>query len=712
MQPESFHPQRETEPVATPVEDVPQKKKVEVAFVDITHGVEDEIEEIASIKEMGESVSLVKLLKNMLAKDLLGGYTRHKQRLSLRNTINESNNPYVVDGSDSSSNAFKDALITRFTQLNDVEGSLIHKDAGEKQEVISEPEIMEKLRDAIQRYVEADTEDQEQLDRVAKEISEQILSKDHGSHALHHLNNVPQVAQELRTLRLHQEGVARLDYELEIIKGTASIGVRQDIKYGGIEKLVDRVEHSPVNFLVNKEVLGSAVAICSSIFSYLLRVSSVSVLTKTFVGFGWAGSALLAGAEKSKQMKDLRNIYMRRRAEGEDTKELGSSVSDMEQFSYQLRSAEDLKTGLSSTFYEQDGQTFKESLNEQNELREALLVLAEVEARIRISDRRRIDLIQYSHIDKIEEERTALDILRLKIKTDLKKLRPTSFNENDIIPFLDSRTELLATSLIGKRNGADPQSIAQRDAQFNRMRYKESAKSGVTGMFFSQVIGSIVSKAFVGVIGQRIVAVAGNGLKEVALRASEYVGENVGESVSDFSREAVPYSALNAKNELVKKIPNTERIFTLVSHPQQLLQMDKNVLIAENHSGQYDLIVQDKIICSDLVFDSKTGLTAESRKKLIEHSVPFCEQTIAIKDDESDDKSNHYLLTTIAAPLNQAGEVPNHPNGIQDINSLLSKNPDGILESPLTPKEIRTQAGLPADLPRDAFISQLANSTS
>src|SRR3989344_4462597 len=87
-----------------------------------------------------------------------------------------------------------------------------------------------------------------------------------------------------------------------------------------------------------------------------------------------------------------------------------------------MKSATGLADNLEQTLFEiREGVRQPKDLS-QEEFNQALARLAEIDSRVKLSDREKKDLISYSHVSKVVQERKRLDKLRAEAKIHLMKL--------------------------------------------------------------------------------------------------------------------------------------------------------------------------------------------------------------------------------------------------------------------------------------------------
>lgn len=121
----------------------------------------------------------------------------------------------------------------------------------------------------------------------------------------------------------------------------------------------------------------------------------------------------------------------------------------MEKFTYETKQAQDILNSLNINFSELGPDNIEQ-------LHQAINSLADLEARIRLSDQQKIDLIAFSSIVEVERERLALDLARARLKVTARRLvnsQKIDFAGNNFDDYLNTLVEAKAQELIGGDQG-------------------------------------------------------------------------------------------------------------------------------------------------------------------------------------------------------------------------------------------------------------------
>ena len=158
----------------------------------------------------------------------------------------------------------------------------------------------------------------------------------------------------------------------------------------------------------------------------------------------------------------------------------------METYRYETKDASVLTQELA--------EAFEDDLKNVDAFSEAISKLSDIEARIKLSDRHKIDLLSYSSGDLVEQERLNLDIVRAKAKVRLRQMHASgeiSLTEGETIDgFLAKSTDLQMETLTKGDTGIDGKNRA-----FLKMKMKRVAGAALKGLGSGFVIGGLFQEA-------------------------------------------------------------------------------------------------------------------------------------------------------------------------------------------------------------------------
>ncbi len=348
------------------------------------------------------------------------------------------------------------AVVERF--LNETD-DLLHKEAGEKKEILGtegEP-VKERIATLIKDFATGrlseenfaeertrvlaelrgiraagteralaelenrrDTMDKKQYKAEKQILLKELLDLSPKARGEIYADNLFAVAKQVKDRYDHGEKLEEMDLDFDLVIGEAKAGVRTEAHFDRVDRILDKMQKTRVG-------------------SYLANETAVATIYATTVGLvtrgaqsaarllAPIGSAVVAGGvaglREKKRFKEDRRTHARERAQGEQLPDDAPRRLEMEGLIYESRGAEDLRRELESVFFEvnKDGQREARDLT-QDEFDRALAVLADVNARVSLSDKHKLDLISYSHVSKVEKERLELDKLRALTRVHAGKL--------------------------------------------------------------------------------------------------------------------------------------------------------------------------------------------------------------------------------------------------------------------------------------------------
>ena len=624
-----------------------EKDRKKIVVVDISETVD------TASREAGEEVLtaphedfsgvrgwLRKLWKhNSIAEE----YKRLRKIGQVRKQIKETGNIYAGEaGSEAEAYEAKDAIVERF--ISEYEAETVHTAAGEKKVVIGSEEeseammeIKQEIRALISRFVNDDTFTErdfiEEKNRIlAKLRREQKQVLDGGKV---YADNLLEIAENLKASLGHEEGLERLDEELdeivnyELVLGKAKTGARTEAELGALGRLAKTVigEKWARKFSEGRGLLIPEIAVPAGVAVALSIAEKAGVglmrskITK-FATFG--ASALVAGGlvamRESRKLRAEKRHHTRQRAEGKEIGPNSPHREEMEQFTYQMRSANELADNLQGVLYQEDEEGKLETKKDLGlaEVDAALRQLAEIEARIRFSDSREVDLISYSDSRKVERERLRLDIARAKAKVDIKKiltelvdsgkidLGDQTVDEYVFVQLEEYKKEVLKTGA-GAEAGLEEQ-VEAKDRAFNKMKTKKAAWAFVKGAIIGVGVGAAVQEVGAFFSSNK------EGLVEHALKG---VWRFFGGEAAPMGPEA-HYTALGS---LVKYLGGEPTHMDMAMAHEAIINgghmsLPDGVDLTVNPDGSFNLVQGDQVLAEHLTANADGSLTAQTQEIL------------------------------------------------------------------------------------------------
>lgn len=486
-------------PEAVPPEASERKK---IVIVEASDAVEAEARDVADAKMTAspEELSGVSgFVKRIWKHNLFHEYYRQKEIGKARSQILETGNLYADETTDQARwDSEKAAIVERFTSEYE---EAVHRDAGEKplEQLGATPEANQVKAD-IQRIIReyaagrlddtAFTEERNRIFSALKGVKRDVVDK-----GVFFADNLHEVAKQAKQNVEHDTALDSLDLDFEVVVGKAKAGVRTEAQFNAVDRVVEKITSSKVGRFANETTIASGVALAYAAGVGLSRRIAGSKLAAwgTFGATALLGGGIAALRER-KRLEEERRQHFREMAKGKRfDPDRAPRRREMEEYRYETRNAADLCENLERSLYAYDGGR-RESRNlNEGEYREALGQLAEIEARIKISDRDKIDLISYSDAAKVEQERLRLDIARAEAKVALRRmaaanpgiLRQRSFDET-LASVADIR--------IGDLTNGD-EGIEDKNNLFKKMKRKRVAMAAVKGIATGLLIGGLAQEA-------------------------------------------------------------------------------------------------------------------------------------------------------------------------------------------------------------------------
>lgn len=577
-------------------------EKLRLAFVDNSKAIDDQAVDAGEVKmtvDKGKAGFFKKIWKHNLARN----YYRQKEINTARQQILETGNVFAAaGGSQVDFLSTQEAVISRF--MSDY-AEAIHQESGENRRIIGDkPEdktLNDSLRALIDDFAAGKLDEaglQEEKIRLLNSLSDFDLKADRAE--IGYADNLLEIAKQVKASANHQAGLVKLDYDLEIIVGRAASGVRTEAKYNQVDRILEKIGKTKIGALVNESTLGLAVAITTAAaVSFGQTTGQIAARALGGLGLGALLTGGLAAMRESQELKRERKQHSREMAQGKKFKKGDTRREEMEGFNYKTARSADLLTGLEINFGEADTEN-------QTEIKQVVANLADLEARIRLSDQQKIDLIAYSNLTKVEQERLQLDLSRARLKATLRRLtenKKLQFVNDDFDGYLNNLIEARAQELLGGDNG-----IREKDRLFNKMRKSRMVSTGVkaAGIGFA-----------VGLVFQEILSFFRpnqHGLVEGAIKGRQPVGE--GQSLT----------LLEKARSLIFGEPKLNQAQEVFQIGDNQFKMPAGTEIRLEDDGEYSIFSGGKKLIGDLELSADGQLSAESQAELAKQGIGWLSQ--------------------------------------------------------------------------------------
>ncbi|MDP3992736.1 MAG: glycosyltransferase [bacterium] len=579
----------------------PEPETYRVGIVDLDKSVESVARDVADEKMTAEKKEL-RGVKGFVSKiwrhNLFQAYYRNKEVAQARQKIISNKDLLANDGASRAEHEKEmGAIVDRFTSEYE---ELVHTEAGEQKEALENDEYGQQIKDEIIGLIkdyasetigEADLA--EEKTRLLSAI--QLVRPDLLGDGVLFADNITEIARAVKD-SLH-EGVSLdgLDSRIEIVLGEARSGARTEAKFNGVDRIVEKMKNHKIGQFVNETTAASAVAIALSVGQTLTRGVASRVLS--WVTFG--GSALVgagfAGIRENQRLKEERSQHARERATGKEIKPGSERREQMEKFQYDSRSASEMAATLEELLI-----GFESGAIDQATLEIAIAELANVEARNKLSDEQKIDLIKFSSTIDVERERLQLDIARAEMKAfirgQLTASPELSLPEGaDFDSYLDRLISAQITELTEGDEG-----IKDKDRLFDKMRHKQVAKAALKGLASGLIVGEVVHEIRGAITGEM----------------------TPGQWVLAYINDRLPHSDMSQAHE------------EIINAAGATIKLPENIQLEHNQNGTFNFIDSHtgNRVVEHVSFNDDGTLTDESKADLTHLGVRTTENTTHVSE--------------------------------------------------------------------------------
>jgi hypothetical protein len=554
----------------------------------------------------------------------LGKYRREATR-EIEESGNLLHHQGVVD------DETKTQVTMRFAHEYD---AVLHRQAGEHRTLVLDTNedgtpneqgtaLKEHIFDLIERYSRgefaSDTDFEEEKRRMMTAMVQQGLAQDHIGRGMLYADNLLQIAQNVnamaaqRRLAGENDSVREILRNADLVMGEARTGARTEIKESRVERITSRLTTLP---WVNESTVASAVTIAYSAAGWATR-SAAGALSTAILAPG-AAAGVWAGLRERRALNEERTQHARDMAQGKfEGQELTGRRAKLEQTRYETKSALDLRSQL-GILYDDEG-VLRLDPTDRDRFQEALAMISEVEARIHMSDRDRIDLISYSNVESVERERFDLDLSLAKAKVDLRHFIEDASDDElqallggNVTPEMMARiraadTDSLdfvmnpplegVTGLLQGQMAEFDQEVTAKDRVFRKLRRREVTKAVLVGTVIGMTIGTAVQEGMAVAIDDRQ-GVIESGLgwdndasSQTMVESLRQDGLGIGrsdwEDFSEFVRDPMAYNnnevttVSSIDGETIQLVADTSSIklpdgFTMEQHGQEFIVKGPN----------------------------------------------------------------------------------------------------------------------------------------
>ncbi len=489
----------------------------------------------------------------------------------------------------------------------------IHKEAGEKKVTLGKDELEEeatgdkaatkqlimdwatgKIDKAAFKAQEERLFHQLKGNQDDKEVKENVM----------HVSNLFEVAEQVKLAIKNQEFLENEDFEFDVVYGKSRAGVRSEEHFNKTERIMNKMLSSKVGQFANETTIAIALSCVAS-----LAVKSIATLPGKIVPI--LGTALISSgfAKKREEMEQIRKrtAHFREMAKGKAFDEKRMPVrAEMESTNYKTESAGDLLKNIDENL--KILETNGEKLTSQ-ELNSIFAELSKLEALVRLSDRRRIDMITYSDSTKVVEERKNLDIKGRLIKDALRKVFENGGNSIPNGLDFDKYFDSLATTEENRMINEENTGIDAKDRDFNKIKSEKGNKAAWRAFKTGIIVGTTfqeVSSLFTGRVGV---------IEDIAHEIKGTGGVAAGVGVEDLTMAA--YVKHLIQGDLPKvNIGNIHEVLVGGNH----IKLPEGVNMVKNPDGTYNLVGSGGKVFGEHLTTNPDGTFTPEAKNILAHN--------------------------------------------------------------------------------------------
>lgn len=597
------------------------KEKLKVVLVDATAKAESEARDVAEEKMAADKEELKGFkgfLKRIWKHNLARGWYIRREYDKAREKILGSKNIYADETQEKS--AHEGAMQTIVERFQSEYEEMVHREAGEKKDRLGnsfeEQQVKSEITKLIRDYAPVDLSskrNQETFENEKNRILSQLsgIKREIVGKGSLFADNLLEVVKQVQAALEHGKKMEDLDLDLEVVIGRAKDRVRTEAQYSAVDKIVEKVTHSRFGCLVNETTLAGALSLGASVLGKISQAFARSKILKwsTFGATALVGAGV-AAARESQAFEEERKRHFRDVARGKKFDfNRKPRRAEFERLRYETKAANELADSLERELYEYDSEGKRKTRElKREDFQNILNSLSEIESRIILSDRHKIDLISFSDSKKVEQEGLRLDLLRAQAKADLEKyLRQNPALSRQILGTRNLRdfTRELVEVKIEKLTKGD-QGIEAKNRIAREMKRSKVWKAAKKGLWTGATVGLILQelKALVG--GEE------KGILEEIFGVSE---AHAAGAPGLTGAEAQSYTALGYfYRSLTGNWPRMDTSSMQdVAFGSQHFSIPRGASLLKNPDGTLRLMRGEEIIADKLPVGSKGQLTTEAR---------------------------------------------------------------------------------------------------
>lgn len=456
--------------------------ELKVSFVDQTVDAKDAARYSAEAKLTAELNAEGGKFKRLLRNAWKGSIAREfyilKYKKEAREAIESGQDINRLDDSYTDQQR-TDAQMATIDRLSSEYDESLHTETGERRnEIADDSDFALATKDLIRRYVSGDISSPDAFREARGRLLEQFNEENSdlvGEGAVR-IDNLLAIAESVKGMEKHGDGIDQILEGMKIYSSESRESARYKVDYGKIDRLMEKLQDSKVGSLVGPETVGlvAAVALTAS------RVGRGTLLKATGVTLipGVMG-ATLGALRENKRVKEERTQHSREVTQGKQYVD-GKRREQMHTAMYETVNAGETADELT--------RILDEGLDTPEKVQAIYEALASVQARVDMSDTKRVELFSYSEGQR-SVQFGALDVARGRAKAalashvgDLPQTYRTALGieDADTIDQALQRTVSVVESL--------QQDIDAKDKAFRTLKARRVATAAAQGALTSAFI--------------------------------------------------------------------------------------------------------------------------------------------------------------------------------------------------------------------------------
>lgn len=487
-----------------------QRKTLNVGLLDTTNLAEAQARDIAKAKmtkpieekdkTFMDKTLVTKFVKNIWKNNIAQGYYEQREFNNAKKAIFDNGDLYIGEKDFEKTNnkteietklATKNglnAILDRF--LSKYEDEQLSQNEKSTKEVNKNLEINGRLSELVKSYATGTVTEKDFIENQNKIFFD--YDQEYGEKGKMYATNLLEIARNVKDSYMHGKDLANLDFDLNFTYGKANQSLKTEAKLNSFEKAMSLMQKNKIGrIFVNEPV---AVAVAAGIYSGVTSTGTMVAKSKISQWATFGASSLLAGAvfgaKESFRIEEERAQHAREKAKGMTFE--GKRREEMEKHSYETKSAKDIIATL-----DRDIEMLRR--NEGREVGEMLADLADLEARRKLGDEKKIDLIAYTDFARLEQERTDIGEKIGEMKVLLRKIfgssDPVKFQRDFDAEYVDNAKNRL---IYGERdpdtNNEIKNGIEAKDKAFKSMKRWRIAGAVAKGTFVSATLGFVAQE--------------------------------------------------------------------------------------------------------------------------------------------------------------------------------------------------------------------------